>query len=137
MHKPSTPFDGTRPDGSHAKLASPHDLTLQALGVDSRRADGDVQEPVDNHSPEWMAAIGRIGGQSRSAAKTRAARENGLKGGRPRKRETFAAGQDPNAIVRIAAGNSLASSAFMAAPLGTIAASTASANSSASGASER
>lgn len=33
----------------------------------------------------WMREIGRVGGQARSAAKTRAARENGKRGGRPRK----------------------------------------------------
>lgn len=32
----------------------------------------------------WMRALGRHGGKARSAAKTRAARENGAKGGRPR-----------------------------------------------------
>ena len=32
----------------------------------------------------WMATIGRKGGSSRSAAKARAARANGLEGGRPR-----------------------------------------------------
>ena len=33
----------------------------------------------------WMQEIGRAGGQVRSAAKSRAARENGKRGGRPRK----------------------------------------------------
>ena len=33
---------------------------------------------------QWMAKIGRRGGQSRSTAKKRAARANGVKGGRPR-----------------------------------------------------
>ena len=33
----------------------------------------------------WMREIGRVGGQARSAAKSRAARENGKRGGRPRK----------------------------------------------------
>ena len=41
---------------------------------------------------QWMAEIGRSGGSARSAAKKRAARANGLKGGRPRRRETSAAG---------------------------------------------
>ena len=35
-------------------------------------------------SREWMRELGRAGGRSTSAAKTRAARRNGLKGGRPR-----------------------------------------------------
>ncbi len=33
----------------------------------------------------WMAEVGRRGGSVQSAAKTRAARKNGRKGGRPRK----------------------------------------------------
>jgi hypothetical protein len=36
---------------------------------------------------KWMAEIGRSGGSVRSAAKKRAARVNGLKGGRPRQQE--------------------------------------------------
>lgn len=37
---------------------------------------------------KWMAEIGRRGGSARSAAKKRAARVNGLKGGRPRQGAT-------------------------------------------------
>lgn len=33
----------------------------------------------------WMSELGRMGGRARSEAKARAARENGKKGGRPRK----------------------------------------------------
>jgi hypothetical protein len=39
---------------------------------------------------KWMAEIGRSGGSVRSAAKKRAARVNGLKGGRPRRKEVAA-----------------------------------------------
>jgi hypothetical protein len=35
----------------------------------------------------WMAEIGRSGGSVKSPAKKRAARANGLKGGRPRQKE--------------------------------------------------
>ncbi|MGA8763510.1 MAG: DUF2442 domain-containing protein [Candidatus Sulfotelmatobacter sp.] len=38
----------------------------------------------------WMAKIGRSGGSAKSPAKKRAARENGLKGGRPRQKELAA-----------------------------------------------
>ncbi len=38
----------------------------------------------------WMAEIGRSGGSVKSAAKKRAARANGLKGGRPRQKEAAA-----------------------------------------------
>jgi Protein of unknown function (DUF2442) len=41
---------------------------------------------------KWMAEIGRRGGSVRSAAKKKAARVNGLKGGRPRRGEVHAAG---------------------------------------------
>ena len=41
---------------------------------------------------KWMAEIGGRGGSVRSAAKKRAARANGLKGGRPRRGEVHAAG---------------------------------------------
>jgi hypothetical protein len=38
----------------------------------------------------WMAEIGRSGGSVKSAAKKRAARVNGLKGGRPKQKEAVA-----------------------------------------------
>ena len=42
-------------------------------------------------SRKWMAArMGEVGGKSRSKAKTAAARANGLKGGRPRRKEVAA-----------------------------------------------
>jgi hypothetical protein len=40
----------------------------------------------------WMAEIGRSGGSVKSVAKKRAARVNGLKGGRPRRRALTAMG---------------------------------------------
>lgn len=40
----------------------------------------------------WMAEIGRSGGSARSAAKRKASRKNGLKGGRPRRKEMASAG---------------------------------------------
>ena len=41
---------------------------------------------------KWMAEIGRSGGSVKSAAKKKAARVNGLKGGRPRRKELAAMG---------------------------------------------
>jgi hypothetical protein len=38
----------------------------------------------------WMAEIGRSGGSVKSSAKKRASRANGLKGGRPRRKESAA-----------------------------------------------
>ena len=40
----------------------------------------------------WMAEIGRSGGSARSAAKRKASRANGLKGGRPRRKALASAG---------------------------------------------
>jgi hypothetical protein len=34
---------------------------------------------------QWMSELGRAGGSAKSAAKARAARENGKKGGRPKR----------------------------------------------------
>jgi hypothetical protein len=41
---------------------------------------------------KWMAEIGRSGGSVKSVAKKRAARVNGLKGGRPRQKKLVALG---------------------------------------------
>ncbi|AHJ66353.1 DUF2442 domain-containing protein [Granulibacter bethesdensis] len=75
--------------------ASDHDLaeielTPAGQGLHWERLDADVLvEGLARGifgSPTWMAAaLGRSGGSSRSAAKVTAARENGKKGGRPRK----------------------------------------------------
>lgn len=74
--------------------------------------DRSAADVLLNHSPEWMAAIGRIGGLSRSPAKSRAARLNGAKGGRPRKADPRSAvgSQGTHEVVRITSGNSLAAS---------------------------
>jgi hypothetical protein len=43
-------------------------------------------------SKNWMAKIGRRGGSAKSAAKKKAARANGLRGGRPGRKQLTAAG---------------------------------------------
>ncbi len=57
------------------------------LRWDSIDADLSVPALIQNSfgSKTWMRELGRAGGRSRSAAKARAARANGRKGGRPRK----------------------------------------------------
>lgn len=45
-------------------------------------------------SRAWMTALGRRGGEATSAAKRRASRENGRKGGRPRKRVSQSAADE-------------------------------------------
>lgn len=60
------------------------------LGIHFPRLDADLYVPALLEgvlgSRRWMAArLGAAGGQARSAAKATAARENGRRGGRPRK----------------------------------------------------
>jgi hypothetical protein len=78
--------------------AKPADLALieitpAGLGLHWPRLDADLYLPALLQgvfgSPRWMAGLlGKSGGLARTAAKVTAARENGRKGGRPRKRAT-------------------------------------------------
>lgn len=66
------------------------EITPAGLGLHWPRLDADVYVPALMHgvfgSKRWMAAqLGSTGGRASTAAKTAAARENGRKGGRPRK----------------------------------------------------
>ena len=66
------------------------EITPTGLGLHWPRLDADLYLPAllagVFGSTAWMAAqLGRSGGLSRSASKAAAARENGRKGGRPRK----------------------------------------------------
>ncbi|MCV3765998.1 DUF2442 domain-containing protein [Rhizobium sp. TRM95796] len=66
------------------------ELSPSGLGLHWPRLDTDLYVPALLQglfgSKTWMAAqLGAAGGKTRSAAKTAAARENGRKGGRPRK----------------------------------------------------
>jgi hypothetical protein len=75
--------------------ASPDDLaeieiSPAGLGLHWPRLDADVYVPALLQgifgSKRWMAReLGAAGGRARSAAKTSASRENGRKGGRPRR----------------------------------------------------
>lgn len=75
--------------------ASPDDLaeieiSPAGLGLHWPKLDADLYVPSLLHgmlgSKRWMAAqLGEAGGKARSRAKAAAARENGRKGGRPRK----------------------------------------------------
>ena len=74
-----------------ASRAALQDVVIEArgLGLHWPQLDADLYVPALTRgvlgNPQWMATIGRTGGLSRSDAKTRAARANGAKGGRPRK----------------------------------------------------
>jgi hypothetical protein len=58
-----------------------------ALHWESLDVDHYVPDLIDGAfgTRKWMSELGRIGGTSRSAAKRKASRTNGLKGGRPRR----------------------------------------------------
>jgi Protein of unknown function (DUF2442) len=67
------------------------EISPAGLGLHWPRLDADVYVPALLQgvfgSKSWMARqLGANGGRSRTDAKVAAARENGLKGGRPRKR---------------------------------------------------
>ena len=66
------------------------EITPTGLGLHWPKLDADLYLPALLRgvfgSPSWMAGqLGRSGGLARTEAKTAAARENGRKGGRPRK----------------------------------------------------
>lgn len=66
------------------------EITPSGLGLHWPKLDADIYVPALLQgvfgSKSWMAAsLGAAGGNARTAAKSAAARENGRKGGRPRK----------------------------------------------------
>ena len=72
------------------------EITPSGLGIHFPRLDADIYIPALLEgflgSKRWIAAqIGKIGGATKSEAKTAAARENGKLGGRPRKKKELAA----------------------------------------------
>jgi hypothetical protein len=80
--------------GQGLRGASPEDLAEVEVSPSGEalhweRLDVDLRVPALLHgvfgTKAWMRELGRAGGRVRSKAKTRAARLNGAKGGRPRK----------------------------------------------------
>jgi hypothetical protein len=72
-------------------LARLRDVTVSAMGDGLIFDDADVAIYVpgllrDLFGHAFAGALGKLGGRARSDAKARAARKNGRKGGRPRKR---------------------------------------------------
>jgi hypothetical protein len=71
------------------------ELSPSGFGVHFPKLDANLYVPGLLEGPmgstKWMAArLGQLGGQSRSKAKKAASRANGLKGGRPRRKEVSA-----------------------------------------------
>jgi hypothetical protein len=90
-----------RPDDAegleHAKAADLAEIELSpsGFGIHFPRLDADIYVPALLEgflgNRKWMAArMGEAGGKSRSRAKKAAARANGAKGGRPRRKEAAA-----------------------------------------------
>ena len=74
------------------------EISPSGYGLHFPRLDADVYLPSLLEgvfgSERWVASrMGRLGGSSKSAAKTMAARENGKKGGRPRRKDVVAPSQ--------------------------------------------
>ena len=90
-----------RPDDAqgleHAKAADLAEIELSpsGFGIHFPKLDADFYVPALLEgflgSRKWMAArMGKAGGKSRSRAKKAAARVNGVKGGRPRRKDVAA-----------------------------------------------
>jgi len=82
----------------HATPEQLIEISPSGYGLHFPKLDADLYLPSILEgvfgSERWMASrMGMRGGRSRSAAKTMAARENGKKGGRPRRKESVASGQ--------------------------------------------
>ena len=76
--------------GASAEDLAEIEISPTRLGLHWPRLDADLYVPALLQgvfgSRSWMASyMGAVGGKSRSSAKTAAARENGRKGGRPRR----------------------------------------------------
>jgi hypothetical protein len=83
----------------HASVDDLRTIKVEAfgLGIHFPKLDADIYVPALLEgvlgSKRWMAArLGAAGGRTRSVAKAAASRENGKRGGRPRK--TIGAGDD-------------------------------------------
>lgn len=83
---PTTLAEGLA-DAPRSKL-SRIDISPNGLGLHWPLLDADLYVPTliegTFGSRRWMQQLGKLGGSSRSAAKAKASRENGKRGGRPK-----------------------------------------------------
>ena len=74
-----------------SKELSEIEISPKGFGLHFPRLDADVYLPAllngVTGSKAWSAAMGQVGGQSRSEAKTEASRKNGRLGGRPKRQK--------------------------------------------------
>jgi hypothetical protein len=85
------PRDVEGPRGASAKDLKAMEVEAFGLGIHFPTLDADLYVPALLEgvlgSKSWMAAeLGAAGGRTRTAAKAMASRENGKRGGRPRKK---------------------------------------------------
>ncbi|MBK8754809.1 MAG: DUF2442 domain-containing protein [Candidatus Competibacteraceae bacterium] len=78
---------------AHWQQLTPIEISPSGLGLHFPQLDADLYLPALLEgvfgSKSWMAAqLGAQGGRARSAVKTRASRENGKRGGRPKTQVT-------------------------------------------------
>jgi hypothetical protein len=82
-------------EGATERQITDVDVSPLGRGLRWKALDLDLSVPAllarTLEPPAAMAELGRIGGSRTSRAKAQAARENGKKGGRPRKRESATA----------------------------------------------
>ncbi|MCI0390263.1 MAG: DUF2442 domain-containing protein [Acidobacteria bacterium] len=76
---------GADPKEIAAVELGPRDASLHWEKLDQDFTVGGLMHGIFG-TKAWMAELGRAGGRSKSDAKASAARENGKKGGRPRKK---------------------------------------------------
>ncbi len=89
------PEDAQGLENAQAAELAEIELSPSGFGIHFPRLDADLYVPrlLEGFlgSRKWMAArMGQAGGKSRSKAKKAAARVNGAKGGRPRRKEVAA-----------------------------------------------
>ena len=90
------PRDAQGLENAHPADLSDAEISASGLGVHFPKIDADIYIPALLEgflgSKRWMAAqMGKVGGKASTQAKASASRENGKRGGRPRKAERLVA----------------------------------------------